>query len=103
MKKIINGRIYESTNSELIWKCLIHWKKEYGHKFYEELYKSPKWQYFLIWYYKTHTTRSWIKIESYELINILEIIKWIDINQDDFTKKELEKLFKYFEKVLVKW
>ena len=80
MKKLVNGKMYDTKKSKFIAK-----KKERKTPV-ERLYKSTKGQFFVV------------EDKDFKLVTEREAFKWLQNNQD-FIKQDIEKIIdKWFPK-----
>lgn len=109
MKKIIGWKVYNTETSEEIVQ-IWNWLSSSDFKHFEEtLYKTKKWQYFLLknwwplskYWYSEWNNRYWdIDIE---ILDFEQILKWFEESYKYFWKSSINSFFKEFWDQIDEW
>ena len=109
MKKVIDWKLYDTDKSDLV--CSIwNWFSCSGFRYFKEtLYKSKKWQYFLLkewWPLSKYSYTEWTNKygdSDIEIINFEELLKWFEENYKYFWKTSIDDFLKEFWENIVEW
>jgi hypothetical protein len=82
MKSIIEWKIYDTEKS-----TEIGWYYSWNLQMWQTLYKSPKWQYYLVYYFQNWSP-------EIKLVSESEIMIWIEENEDWFDEETYDNLLK---------
>ena len=97
MKKIVEGKLYNTDTAKFIGKCdYLTWS---DFRYFEEsLYLTKKWQYFIYWEgwpMTKYGNSEWNSIfwgEDILLVNNKEIFEWLEENNNYFYKEDKDKI-----------
>ncbi len=97
MKKIINGKLYNTDTARFVAKCDYLTGSDFRY-FEESLYITKKWQYFIQWEgwpmtkYCVRFGSSMNWSSDIFLVNKKEIFDWLEENNNYFYKEDIEKV-----------
>jgi len=102
MKKLINMKLYSEQEAENITECLKIDPITDITEFRETLFKTKKWNYFLVIFkrLKSENKKSNIK-EDIKVIELFNIFKWFEKNEEYFSDYNKWKFYHHFKEIII--